>query len=155
MGREEKWHSGGLLRTRRGDDSRQNLCRSAVRSPPTLVHTTTLSTSPPMFIHISRITPSGAFAVVEQCLFKPQDRLVAVKRLRPDFVKSKEEVESLKSEIALLRKLYDPHIIEYIGWGSWDDSSEEAAEKSLFLVQVWGEVHRTRRANIFSVHVCG
>ena len=85
-----------------------------------------------------QLPPSGAFAVVEQCLFKPQDRLVAVKRLRPDFVKSKQEIESLKSEIALLRKLYDPHIIEYIGWGSWDDSSEEAAEKSLFLVQVWG-----------------
>ena len=89
----------------------------------------------PDFVHLPL---SGAFAVVEQCLFKPQDRLVAVKRLRPDFVKSKQEIESLKSEIALLRKLYDPHIIEYIGWGSWDDSSEEAAEKSLFLVQVWG-----------------
>lgn len=33
---------------------------------------------------------------MELCLFKPQDRLVAVKRLRPDIVKNKEEVAGLK-----------------------------------------------------------
>ena len=43
-----------------------------------------------------------------------------------------------QAEIALLRKLCNPHIIEYIGCGSWDNSSEEAAERSIFLVQVRG-----------------
>ena len=62
--------------------------------------------------------------------------MVAVKRLRPGVVKNNEEVASFKAEIALLRKLYDPHIIEYIGFGSRDSSSLKESERSLFLVQV-------------------
>ncbi|GAX81843.1 hypothetical protein CEUSTIGMA_g9271.t1 [Chlamydomonas eustigma] len=77
----------------------------------------------------------GSFGVVEQCFFKPQHRMVAVKRLRPEFVKNKEDVESLRSEIALLRRLFHENIIEYIGYGSKDVSSEETADKTMFLVQ--------------------
>ena len=43
--------------------------------------------------------------MVDKCLYKPQQRMVAVKKLRPNIVKNKEEVEALKMEIALLKKL--------------------------------------------------
>ena len=42
---------------------------------------------------------------MDKCLYKPQQRMVAVKKLRPNIVKNKEEVEALKMEIALLKKL--------------------------------------------------
>ena len=48
---------------------------------------------------------AGAYGVVDKCLYKPQQRMVAVKKLRLNIVKNKEEVEALKMEIALLKKL--------------------------------------------------
>jgi serine/threonine protein kinase len=41
----------------------------------------------------------------------------------------------MKKEIALLRKLRHPSIIEFIGYGSFDNTSTRRAEESLFLVE--------------------
>ena len=43
--------------------------------------------------------------MVDKCLYKPQQRMVAVKRLKQNVVKNKADVEALKMEIALLKKL--------------------------------------------------
>ena len=36
---------------------------------------------------------AGAFAIVEKCTYLPQNRIVAVKRLRPDVMKNSEDVK--------------------------------------------------------------
>ncbi|KXZ49131.1 hypothetical protein GPECTOR_23g6 [Gonium pectorale] len=92
----------------------------------------------------------GAFAVVEEAVYTPpswegQDRTpsgkpiaprrVAVKRLKPAIIDHEGDLESFINEIALLRKLANRRIVEYIGVGSSDLSSEEAKRKSMFLVQ--------------------
>ncbi|GAX74900.1 hypothetical protein CEUSTIGMA_g2346.t1 [Chlamydomonas eustigma] len=77
----------------------------------------------------------GAFAFVEKCIYLPQKRVVAVKRLRPDVMKNSEDLKDLMKEIALIRKLRHKNIIEYIGCGSWDTSSEAAVKSSVFLVE--------------------
>ena len=36
---------------------------------------------------------TGAFAIVEKCMYLPQNRIVAVKRLRPDVMKNEEDIK--------------------------------------------------------------
>lgn len=81
----------------------------------------------------------GAFAVVEEADYVPTTggakRRVAVKKLKPEVIRSEADVASFIAEIKLLRKLYHKRIVEYIGVGSVNTESEEARRKSLFLVQ--------------------
>ena len=42
-----------------------------------------------------KVIGEGAFGVVEKCIFLPQNRLVAVKRLKPE-MKSKYDLKSMK-----------------------------------------------------------
>lgn len=77
----------------------------------------------------------GAFGLVEKCLYMPQNRAVAVKRLKPSVRKSRADIADMLKEIAVLRKLHNRNIIEFIGCGSWDTSSPSAAEETLFLVE--------------------
>ena len=53
--------------------------------------------------------------MVDKCLYKPQQRMVAVKRLKQNMVKNKADVEALKMEIALLKKLQN----RWEGRGGW------------------------------------
>mmetsp|Transcript_23068 Transcript_23068/g.50616 ORF Transcript_23068/g.50616 Transcript_23068/m.50616 type:complete len:535 (+) Transcript_23068:148-1752(+) len=82
-----------------------------------------------------RIIGEGAFAVVEQCLYLPANRMVAVKRLKPKLIKNTDDVKGMLKEITLMRKLRNQHIIEYIGCGSWDNSTPTMAKLSMFLVE--------------------
>lgn len=77
----------------------------------------------------------GAFGLVEKCLYVPQNRNVAVKRLKPAVRKSKADIADMLKEIAVLRKLHNKHIIEFIGCGSWDTTSPATVEETLFLVE--------------------
>ncbi|GAX81842.1 hypothetical protein CEUSTIGMA_g9270.t1 [Chlamydomonas eustigma] len=82
----------------------------------------------------------GAFGVVDCCIFKPAQRVVAVKHLKSSAIlKNSDELEALKMEIALLRKLHNPHIIEFVGYGSYNSDTESEAEKSLFLVEEFAD----------------
>lgn len=59
----------------------------------------------------------GAFGLVEKCLYVPQNRPVAVKRLKPAVRKSRADIADMLKEIAVLRKLHNKYIIEFIGCG--------------------------------------
>ena len=43
---------------------------------------------------------AGAFAIVEKCTYLPQNRIVAVKRLRPDVMKNSEDVKVSEPVVA-------------------------------------------------------
>ena len=77
----------------------------------------------------------GAFGLVEKCLYIPQNRPVAVKRLKPAVRKSKADIADMLKEIAVLRKLHNKYIIEFIGCGSWDTTTPATVEETLFLVE--------------------
>ena len=49
------------------------------------------------------------------CLYRPQNREVAVKHLKRGPELGQEEIESLKLEIALLKRLRHPNIVEWVG----------------------------------------
>ncbi|KAG2482383.1 hypothetical protein HYH03_018679 [Edaphochlamys debaryana] len=105
----------------------------------------------------------GAFAVVEEAIYTPEEplapsntattanglskygadapagppagRVVAVKRLKPEIVNHQGDLESFMNEVSVQRKLANKRIVEYIGVGSTDASSEEARRRTMFLVQ--------------------
>ncbi|GAX83888.1 hypothetical protein CEUSTIGMA_g11313.t1 [Chlamydomonas eustigma] len=80
----------------------------------------------------------GAFAVVEQCLYTPKSGAkpyqVAVKKLKPSIVSHEEDLQSFLAEIALMRKLNHNYIVDYIGIGYTDNSSQTSQRSSMFLV---------------------
>jgi hypothetical protein len=92
-----------------------------------------LEISRDQLVDIKRIG-EGAFAVVERCTWLPSKRVVAIKRLKPHVVSQNGGEEMLK-EIALLKKLRNRNIVEFVGFGSWDTSSPEAEIKSVFMVE--------------------
>ncbi|GAX81844.1 hypothetical protein CEUSTIGMA_g9272.t1 [Chlamydomonas eustigma] len=93
----------------------------------TLVH-------PHELLSIKKIE-EGAFGVVERCLYKTEGRTVAVKKLNPMTAeKKKDRIESLKTEIAVLKRLHHKNIIQYIGHGNVDTNTPETADKTQFLV---------------------
>ncbi|KAJ9530986.1 hypothetical protein QJQ45_028871, partial [Haematococcus lacustris] len=79
----------------------------------------------------------GAFAVVEECEYSRgeggRSRRVAVKRLRAETLSSPGDMAAFVREVAVLRKLRHPSIVEYVGVGCSDPSRPES---TLFLVQV-------------------
>ncbi|PNH04196.1 putative serine/threonine-protein kinase, partial [Tetrabaena socialis] len=87
----------------------------------------------------------GAFAVVEEAEYRPTNgsmngektsgRRVAVKKLKPEVVRHEADLASFIAESALLRKLQNKRVVEYIGVGSTDTTSDEAKRKTMFLVQ--------------------
>ena len=85
--------------------------------------------------HVVKRLGEGSFATVEKCLYVPQNRVVAVKKIKVGMKLSHLDIRDMKKEIALLRKLRHPAIIEFIGYGSFDLSSTKKAEESLFLVE--------------------
>ncbi|GFR44343.1 hypothetical protein Agub_g5560, partial [Astrephomene gubernaculifera] len=62
-------------------------------------------------------------------------RRVAVKRLKPEVVSQQGDLAAFLTEVALLRKLAHKRIVQYVGVGSSDASSEEAKRRTMFLVQ--------------------
>ncbi|KAG2429957.1 hypothetical protein HYH02_013908 [Chlamydomonas schloesseri] len=60
---------------------------------------------------------------------------VAIKRLKPEIVNHQQDLQSFLAEAALMRKLHHKRIVEFIGVGSTDASSEDAKRRSMFLVQ--------------------
>ncbi|PNW73230.1 hypothetical protein CHLRE_14g623950v5 [Chlamydomonas reinhardtii] len=60
---------------------------------------------------------------------------VAVKRLKPEIVNHEQDLQSFLAEAALMRKLHHKRIVQFIGVGSTDPSSEEAKRRTMFLVQ--------------------
>eukprot|EP00200_Dunaliella_tertiolecta_P006473 CAMPEP_0202342260 /NCGR_PEP_ID=MMETSP1126-20121109/2900_1 /ASSEMBLY_ACC=CAM_ASM_000457 /TAXON_ID=3047 /ORGANISM="Dunaliella tertiolecta, Strain CCMP1320" /LENGTH=550 /DNA_ID=CAMNT_0048933189 /DNA_START=45 /DNA_END=1697 /DNA_ORIENTATION=+ len=61
--------------------------------------------------------------------------LVAVKCLKPGTSIPAEDFDSFVREAALTRKLKHRYIVDYIGVGYNDDSSEKAKQESMFIVQ--------------------
>jgi len=80
----------------------------------------------------------GGFAVVEECLYSPPSGIdpypVAVKKLKPAAVDSAIDMDSFVAEIALMRKLAHKSIVEYIGLGFEDNSSDRSRLETMFLV---------------------
>ncbi|GIL89803.1 hypothetical protein Vretifemale_17566 [Volvox reticuliferus] len=102
----------------------------------------------PGSLQIIRKLGEGAFAVVEEAQYTPgtpgevagekcigSGRRVAVKRLKPGIVTQQGSLESFVAETTLMRKLAHKRIVEFIGVGSFDSSSEEATRRTMFLVQ--------------------
>lgn len=82
---------------------------------------------------------SGAFAIVEECVYRPRGgraQLVAVKRLKPELTRSSVDVAGMVKEAALLRKLRNSHIVEFLGFGHWDFASHGGnRQASIFIVE--------------------
>ncbi|GFH11465.1 protein kinase domain-containing protein [Haematococcus lacustris] len=86
-----------------------------------------------------KVLGEGAFATVELCEYTatPGDcsRMVAVKKLKPAALASPEDLKSFQTEVALMRKLKHKGIVEYVGIGCADSSSEAAKKASMYMVQ--------------------
>eukprot|EP00798_Chlamydomonas_sp_ICE-L_P004213 gene4213-14326_t len=88
-------------------------------------------------LEVVRKLGEGAFAVVELCYFSPGPVKipVAVKRLKPHVMKSNVDLKAMYKEVALLKKLKQSNVVEFIGFGSWDTTDTMTAQTSLFLVE--------------------
>lgn len=79
----------------------------------------------------------GGFAVVEQCLYTPKSgeppSMVAVKKLKPEILKSEADLKLFLDEVSLMRKLKHDHIVAYIGIGK-EGNLDEAGKGNMFLV---------------------
>ena len=65
-------------------------------------------------------------------------RIVAVKRLKANILESEDDVFSFITEARLLIRLQHPSIVDYIGLGCEDASSQEAQWRTMYLVQEVG-----------------
>lgn len=106
---------------------------------------------------------AGAFAVVESALYSPEGtapgegRMVVVKRLKPEIVKHELDLANFINEVALLRKLSHKRVVEYIGAGCTDNSSEDTRRQSMFLVQELmdgGTLKQLVQRQMVDVHSC-
>ena len=68
----------------------------------------------------------------------PKPRVVAVKRLKANILESEDDVFSFITEARLLIRLQHPSIVEDIGLGCADASSQEAQWRTMYLVQEVG-----------------
>eukprot|EP00798_Chlamydomonas_sp_ICE-L_P028489 gene28489-31645_t len=79
----------------------------------------------------------GAFATVEKCEYTTPTgdvKIVAVKKLKPEIAQHPHEVQSFQNEVNLMRKLQHKNIIQYVGIGSVDTTSEKMKKDTMFLV---------------------
>ncbi|GFH29522.1 protein kinase domain-containing protein [Haematococcus lacustris] len=86
-----------------------------------------------------KVLGEGAFATVELCEYTATpgqcSRMVAVKKLKPAALASPEDLKSFQTEVALMRKLKHKGIVEYVGIGCADSSTEAAKKASMYMVQ--------------------
>ncbi|GFH23300.1 protein kinase domain-containing protein, partial [Haematococcus lacustris] len=54
-----------------------------------------------------------------------------VKRLKPDLTQSEVDVVGMVREVALLRRLQNQHIVEYLGYGHWHWSKPPSLQPAL------------------------
>ncbi|KAJ9514473.1 hypothetical protein QJQ45_016207 [Haematococcus lacustris] len=92
------------------------------------------TTIPREALKVIRVLGKGAFAIVEECVYRPaggKPMLVAVKRLKPDLTQSEVDVVGMVREVALLRRLQNQHIVEFLGYGHWHWSKPPSLQPAL------------------------
>ena len=77
----------------------------------------------------------GSWAHASLTRLRGNGRRVSAVPRAPQITNHAADLASFIGEVALLRKLRNPHIVEFVGVGSTDTSSEEAKRRTMFLVQ--------------------